>query len=35
MSLIPRLIHLKRSGIYRQTLLGNIGLIAAAFLGKI
>lgn len=35
MSLIPRLIHLKRSGIYRQTLLGNIGLIAAAILGKI
>lgn len=34
-SLIPRLIHLKRSGIYRQTLLGNIGLIAAAILGKI
>jgi len=35
MSLIPRLIHLKRSGIYRQTLLGNIGLVAAAILGKI
>lgn len=35
MSLIPRLIHLKRSGIYRQTLLGNIGLIAAAIFGKI
>ena len=35
MSLIPRLIHLKRSGIYRQTLLGNIGLVAAAFFGKI
>ena len=33
--LIPRLIHLKRSGIYRQTLLGNIGLVAAAILGKI
>ncbi|WP_397377855.1 glycosyltransferase family 2 protein [Pseudomonas sp.] len=35
MSLIPRLLHLKRSGIYRQTLLGNIGLIAAAIFGKI
>lgn len=35
MSLIPRLIHLKRSGIYRQTLLGNIGLVAAAVLGEI
>ena len=35
MSLVPRLIHLKRSGIYRQTLLGNIGLVAAAILGKI
>lgn len=35
MRLIPRLIHLKRSGIYRQTLLGNIGLVAAAILGRI
>lgn len=35
MSMIPRLIHLKRSGIYRQTLLGNLGLIAAAIFGKI
>lgn len=35
MSLIPRLIHLKSSGIYRQTLLGNIGLIVAAIFGKI
>lgn len=35
MSLIPRLYHLKRSGIYRQTLLGNLGLIAAALFGKI
>jgi len=34
-SLIPRLIHLKRSGIYRQTLFGNLGLIAAAIFGKI
>ncbi len=32
--LIPRLIGLKRSGIYRQTLLGNLGLIAAALLKK-
>lgn len=35
MSLIPRLIHLKRSGFYRQTLLGNLGLIAAAVFRKI
>lgn len=35
MSLIPRLIHLKRSGVYRQTLLGNIALVAAAILGKV
>ncbi|WP_082149469.1 glycosyltransferase family 2 protein [Pseudomonas weihenstephanensis] len=35
MSLIPRLIYLKRAGVYRQTLLGNIGLIAAAVFGKI
>jgi glycosyltransferase involved in cell wall biosynthesis len=34
-SLLPRLIHLKRSGIYRQTLLGNLGLILAAVLGKL
>jgi glycosyltransferase involved in cell wall biosynthesis len=30
--LLPRLMELKRSGIYRQTLLGNLGLILAAFL---
>lgn len=35
MSLIPRLIHLKRSGIYRQTLLGNLGLVAAAVFRKL
>lgn len=35
MSLIPRLIHLRRSGIYQQTLLGNLGLIVAAIFGKI
>ncbi len=35
MSLIPRLLYLKRSGIYRQTLLGNLGLITAAVLGKL
>jgi hypothetical protein len=29
------LIGLKRSGIYRQTLFGNLGLIAAAILKKI
>lgn len=33
--MIARILHLKRSGIYRQTLLGNLGLIAAAIIGKI
>jgi len=33
--LLLRLILIKKSGIYRQTLLGNLGLIAAAALGKI
>jgi hypothetical protein len=33
--LLPRLIGLKRSGIYRQTLLGNLGLVAAAIFKKI
>jgi glycosyltransferase involved in cell wall biosynthesis len=35
LNLISRLIGLKRSGIYRQTLFGNLGLIAAAILKKI
>lgn len=35
MSLIPRLIQLKRCGIYRQTLFGNLGLIVAAIFRKI
>lgn len=35
MGLIPRLITLKRCGIYRQTFIGNVGLLAAAILGKI
>jgi glycosyltransferase involved in cell wall biosynthesis len=35
MSLFPRLILLKRSGVYRQTLMGNLGLVLAAVLGKI
>jgi glycosyltransferase involved in cell wall biosynthesis len=34
-NILPRLIGLKRSGIYRQTLLGNLGLIAAAIFKKI
>jgi len=34
-SLFPRLIGLRRSGIHRQTLLGNIGLVAASFVKKI
>ncbi|HGI5914311.1 glycosyltransferase family 2 protein [Yersinia enterocolitica] len=33
--LFKRLIGLKKSGIYRQSLLGNIGLILAAFFGKL
>lgn len=33
--LVSRLIGLKQSGIYRQTLLGNLGLIAAAIFKKI
>jgi len=33
-SLVPRLIGLKRSGIHRQTLAGNLGLIAASILKK-
>jgi hypothetical protein len=35
LGLIPRIIGLKRSGIYRQTLLGNLGLVAAAIFKKI
>lgn len=35
MSLLPRLIGLRRSGIYRQTKLGNLSLIAAAVFKKI
>lgn len=35
LNLIPRLIGLKRSGIYRQTLLGNLGLIVAAIFKRI
>jgi glycosyltransferase involved in cell wall biosynthesis len=34
-SLLPRLIGIKRSGIYRQTALGNIAIIIAAFLRKL
>lgn len=35
MSLLPRLIQLKKSGVYRQTIFGNLGLVAAAFFKKI
>lgn len=35
MPLIPRLVHLRRSGVYRQTALGNLGLLMAAVLGKV
>ncbi len=33
--LLPRLIGIKRSQIYRQTALGNIGLFAAALLKRL
>lgn len=35
LSLIPRLIGLWRSGVYRQTLQGNLGLVVAAIFKKI
>jgi NADPH-dependent glutamate synthase beta subunit-like oxidoreductase/NAD(P)H-flavin reductase len=35
LGLIPRLIGLRRCGIYRQTRLGNMGLMLAAFLKKL
>ena len=34
-SLFPRLIGIGKSGVYRQTAFGNIGLFAATFLNKI
>lgn len=34
-AVVPRLRGLRRTGIHRQTLLGNIGLAAAALVGKI
>ncbi len=33
--LLPRMLHLSRCGLYRQTALGNLGLVAAALLKKI
>ena len=33
-SLIPRLVGLKKAKIYRQTLMGNLGLVVAALLGR-
>lgn len=33
--LVPRLVNLVRSGVYRQTLLGNVGLFVAAFFDKL
>lgn len=35
MRLIPRLMHLKRSGVHCQTVLSNLELIAAAVFGKV
>jgi glycosyltransferase involved in cell wall biosynthesis len=34
-SLLKRLVYLKRSGVYRQTALGNFGLLAAALIKRI
>lgn len=34
-TLLPRLIGIRRSGIYRQTQLGNLGLVMAALLNKL
>ena len=34
-SLLPRVIGIKCSGIYRQTTLGNLGLLAAAISNRI
>lgn len=34
-SLLPRVVGVKRSGVYRQTLLGNLGLLAAALTNRI
>lgn len=34
-SLIPRLIGLKKSGVYRQSLINNLGFLLAAVLGKV
>jgi hypothetical protein len=34
-TLFRRLIYFKRSGVYRQTLLGNIGLVVAAIIKRI
>jgi glycosyltransferase involved in cell wall biosynthesis len=34
-ALLPRLLGLKRSGVYRQTLPGNLGLVVAAVFNKI
>jgi hypothetical protein len=35
MGLLTRLFYIKRSGIYRQTLLGNVGIIVAVVLGRL
>jgi glycosyltransferase involved in cell wall biosynthesis len=35
MAVVPRLMQLKRIGIYRQTLCGNLGLLVATIFGKI
>ncbi|MGE8682705.1 MAG: glycosyltransferase family 2 protein [Achromobacter marplatensis] len=34
-SLLPRVVGIRRSGVYRQTLLGNLGLLAAALTNRI
>ena len=34
-SLVPRLVGLKQSGVYRQTRMNNVGFFIAALLGKV
>lgn len=35
LSLVPRLVGLKQSGVYRQTIMNNVGFFLAALLGKV
>jgi hypothetical protein len=33
--LVPRLVGLKQSGVYRQTIINNVGFFLAALVGKV